>query len=96
MLGLADPDASAAMFRAAGFRAVDFAPIDDPMRLGSDADDAYAFVSAMGITQGALRDLDDAARAGVLDALRATIDAHDTGDGVLFGAGVWLITATRE
>jgi hypothetical protein len=30
-----------------------------------------------------------------MDALHAVMVEHDTGDGVLFGSGAWLITARK-
>ena len=41
------------------------------------------------------QDLDDAQRVRALEALRATMVEHDTGDGVHFGSGAWLISARR-
>jgi hypothetical protein len=63
------------------------------MVFGRDADDAYAFVTSMGIVRGLSHDLDDTTRAEALAKLRATIDAHATPDGVLFDSAAWLITA---
>jgi hypothetical protein len=40
-----------------------------------------------------LEGLDDDARSGALQALRDTIAAHETPDGVLYASGAWLITA---
>ena len=64
-------------------------------RHGRNADDAFGFVRGTGIVVGLTQDLDDTTKAGALDELRATIEAHDTGRGVLFGTSAWLITATR-
>jgi SAM-dependent methyltransferase len=93
---LADPDRVSRILDAAGFAEVAFEPIDEPIDFGSDADDAFAFMRTLGIVEGLTRDLDDAGRADALAALRATVDAHDEGDGVLFGTSAWLITARRR
>ena len=61
----------------------------------ADVDDAYAFVQTMGIVEGLTHGLDDTDRARALDALRETVAAHDTDDGVLLGTSAWLITARR-
>ena len=63
--------------------------------MGADADDAFEFFSQVGIVQGLLHDVDDAARAEGLDNLRAAFKAAETADGVLLGTAAWLITATR-
>jgi SAM-dependent methyltransferase len=69
--------------------------IDEPFTLGRDVDDAFGFVRTLGITKGMLADLDEAARAKALAAVRTTLEAHDTGQAVLFGSSAWLITAIR-
>jgi hypothetical protein len=44
-----------------------------------------------GFTQG----LDDDQLDQVRADLRATMDAHDTGDGVYFDSAVWVVSAHR-
>jgi hypothetical protein len=66
------------------------------MRLGEDADDAFSFISTFGITRGLTHDLDAATRAAALEALHATLVAHDTDEGVLFRGSAWLVTAGRR
>ena len=92
---LADPERVQRILGAAGYADVELAPIDEPLEFGMDADDAYAFMSNIGIVHGLTHELDDARKAQALDNLRATVEAHDTGDGVLFGTSAWLITARR-
>jgi SAM-dependent methyltransferase len=93
--GLADPDGSGAMLRAAGWDEIEFDAVDEPFTVGVDGADAFAFVRSTGAARGMLQALDDADRVQALAALRATMEAHDTGDGVVFGSGVWLISARR-
>ena len=81
---------------AAGFDDVDFDEIDEPIEFGADAEDAFSFVRNFGIVQGLTQGLDDDAKSGALDALHATLIAHDTDDGVLLGTSAWLITARRR
>ena len=81
--------------RAAGFHDVGFRSIDEPVWFGSDADDAYSFVSTLGITRGLTADLDDAARAAALDQLHQTLKRHETADGVVLAGSAWLVTATN-
>ena len=92
--GLADREGVAAMLDANGYRDVDITPYDEPMSLGTDADDAWAFVRGAGIVKGLTADLDDDARAQVFSQLRAMTGAHAGPDGVTLGAASWLITAT--
>ena len=93
--GLADPDRVRRVLAAAGFADVDLADVREPVRLGADPDDAYAFVSGLGPVRGLLGGLDDAARAGALDLLRSRLADRAGRDGVLLGAAAWLVTARR-
>jgi hypothetical protein len=47
----------------------------------------------MGIVIGLTRDLDTDDRSSALDRLHATVVAHETAEGVLFGSSAWLVTA---
>ncbi|MFP5320170.1 MAG: class I SAM-dependent methyltransferase [Acidimicrobiia bacterium] len=91
--GLADPRRTERVLTGAGFVAVELRPVDEPVRLGDDADDAYAFVSTMGMTKGLTADLDEPDRARALDSLREALARHESPDGVLVGASAWLVTA---
>ena len=92
---LADPDRVVAVLSAAGFVGVTLESANELMYFGDDVDDAYRFVRGIGFTDGMLRDLDDETRARALEALRATIAAHDTGDGVLYSSATWIVAARR-
>ncbi|HEX9258054.1 MAG TPA: methyltransferase domain-containing protein [Acidimicrobiales bacterium] len=92
---LADPDRVRQILAASGYVDVALDAIDEPMEFGVDADDAWAFMSTIGIVQGLTRDLDDDKRTEALTALRRTITDHDGPDGVLFGSSAWLISARR-
>jgi SAM-dependent methyltransferase len=93
---LADPERVRGILGAAGYDDVGFESIDEPIEFGSDADDAFAFISNLGIVEGLTQDLDNAGRERALDALRETVVAHESADGVLFGTSTWLITARRQ
>lgn len=88
-----EQDHVARILDGAGFGAVTFTEVTEPIRLGDDTDDAYAFVSTFGITRGLTHDLDDEQKRQALDALRSTLAAHETPSGVLFGGSAWLIEA---
>ena len=91
---LADPARVHALLDAAGFVDVDLTAVSAPEWFGADADDAHAFV--LGLTDWMLRDADDATRARAVDALRATMAAHEGPAGVTFGSAAWVITAARR
>ena len=93
--GLADRDQADGFLAAAGFEDIGFEKVEEPILLGADTDDAFSFVSTLGITRGLTHDLDDAGRAAALEALRACLRAHETSDGVLFGGSAWLVSASR-
>ena len=79
----------------AGYVQVELQPVDEPMELGHDADDAFEFFSNVGIVHGLLDGLDDTERAQGLDNLRAAFKEAETPHGVQLGSSAWLITATR-
>lgn len=93
--GLADALAARHLLTAAGFVDIAFEEVNEPVCLGTDSDDAFAFVRTMGITRGLLQDLEEAATGQALAALRRTLAAHDSGQGVLLDSRAWLITARR-
>jgi SAM-dependent methyltransferase len=92
---LAEPETVARILTAAGFDDAVFEAANEPFVLGTDAADAFEHMSTGGMARGMLQGLDDADRTRALDALRATMEAHDTGDGVVFGSATWIITARR-
>jgi ubiquinone/menaquinone biosynthesis C-methylase UbiE len=93
---LSDPEVTAGVLTAAGFTAVDVEEVREPVRYGPDADRARAAVLGMGMAGDVLTDPDAASAGGALDRLYATLDAHDTGDGVWFDSRAWLVTARRR
>jgi SAM-dependent methyltransferase len=93
--GLADADRVRSLLTGVGLVDVELEQVDEPMEFGSDADDAYAYVSGMGFTRGLTADLDAATKASALESLRAALEAAETDSGVLFDSSAWLITARR-
>lgn len=94
--GLADRRIATQRLEDAGYRHVDFTSIDEPIRFGRDAGDAYSFVSTFGITSGLTADLDTSARDAALERLHRTLEDHETADGVLFRGSAWLISARTD
>ena len=93
--GLADRDHTDGILAAAGFEDIGFEKVEEPILLGADADDAFSFVSTFGMTRGLTHDLDDAGRAAALEALHASLRAHETSEGVRFGGSAWLVRASH-
>jgi SAM-dependent methyltransferase len=89
---LGDPEVVAGVLTAAGFTAVDVLDVREPICLGPDADRARDGVLQLRMAAELLAGQDS---APALDRLRATLDAHDTGDGVWFDSRAWLVTARR-
>lgn len=91
----ADPDRVRAILTRAGFDDVVLDGRRELMGFGDDADDAFRFMAGLGFVRFVLRDVDDAARSAALAALRSSIDAHETPDGVLYPSAAWIVTARR-
>jgi len=79
---MAERDIAVRVLGDAGFVDVQVDRVDAPVRFGDDADHAFSFVSTFGITRGLTHDLDDDTRQVAMQALRDTLLAHETGDGV--------------
>jgi SAM-dependent methyltransferase len=90
---LANPDVIASVLDAAGYVDVTLDGRREPMWFGTDTDDAHQFVA--GLLGWMLDGLDDHDREAANDALRATIAAHATPDGVVYDSAAWIIQATR-
>ncbi len=93
--GLADADHVHRILDAAGFEGIDLQAVDEPVELGTDADDAFSFVRTMGIVEGLTQDLDENARARALDQVYRALVEHQSDEGVLLGSSAWLIGARR-
>ena len=90
---LADPDRVRNLLSSAGYSGVELEALHARIWFGSDPDDAHPFV--LGLMGWMLEGLDPSGRERALDALRATVNAHSTSDGVTFASGAWLIRARR-
>jgi SAM-dependent methyltransferase len=94
-LGLADPDGVRAVLTNAGLVNVHIEAVNGQFWVGADASDAFAFVQRTGMARGMLQGLDDSDRTRALVALQQEIVAHETSEGVIFGSGVWMISADK-
>jgi SAM-dependent methyltransferase len=90
---LADPDVIGSVLDAAGFADVSVTAERASMWFGTDADDAFGHV--LGLMGWMLDGLDDHQRAAAMEALRSTIAAHATPEGVLYESAVWIIRGIR-
>jgi SAM-dependent methyltransferase len=91
---LADPERVRSVLSQAGFVDVDLESVEEPMWFGDDADDAHRLIG--GMLGWMLDGLDARGRGRALDALHATMAAHEADDGVLFDSAAWLIRARRR
>ena len=94
--GLADPDHARRVLGESGWGDVRLTEIAEPVRLGEDPDDAFAFVSQMGITLGLLDGLDITTGDGCLRRLHETMREAMTDIGVVLPSKSWLIEARRN
>jgi ubiquinone/menaquinone biosynthesis C-methylase UbiE len=90
---LSEPAAVRTVLVDAGFAEPELEGLAEPMRFGADADEAFGFV--LGQLAWMLDGVDDACRACALDALLASLAAHEASDGVWYESATWLITAVK-
>lgn len=78
---------------AAGFTDIQIEGASAGLWFGHDAGDAYRFV--LGLLGWMLKGLHDADRARALKALRTTIAAYQTTEGIICQSAAWTIRARR-
>lgn len=91
--GLSDPDYAQRILDQSGWTETNITRINEPVRLGEDSEDAFAFVSNTGAAIGMLDGLTPTARERSLQRMREVLDAAMTGDGVFLPSQSWLIEA---
>jgi SAM-dependent methyltransferase len=92
---LADQAAAGGILEAAGFTEISFTDVHEPVYYGPDAAVALDVVSGLRSTKDLLAGMDAAQSGKALDRLHAVLAAHQTGEGVFFGARTWIIAARR-
>lgn len=92
---LADQAVAAGILSAAGYTGVGFTDVHESVYYGPDVAVALDVVSGLRSTKDALAGMDAGQAERALDRLRNVIAAHQTGDGVLFDARTWIISARR-
>jgi SAM-dependent methyltransferase len=90
---LASPDRVRRLLTDSGFITVRLEDVTAPMYFGPDAEEASRFV--LGVSGWMLEGLDEAGRARALEALLASLVAHDSDRGVTYDSAAWLITARK-
>ncbi|SOD73001.1 methyltransferase family protein [Jatrophihabitans sp. GAS493] len=90
---LADPEYVRTLLSRAGWRGIEISQLNEPLRVGSDADDALAFELSDPSTASELAEADPAAAARARADLRAAFAARQRPDGVWLAAASWLVTA---
>ena len=94
--GLADIDPAAAMLTEAGYTSIAFVPIDAPMQLGRDAEDAWEYLRGMGLYRGLTEGLGETDKADAIANVKQLISDHTTSAGVMVESASWSITAIRR
>jgi SAM-dependent methyltransferase len=94
---LGDPAIMRAILEHAGFDAVRFVDVHEPMFFGGDVSEALEWVRGFQFVHDALANLDSTAQEHTVDRLRTTLAAHHSADrGVVFDSRAWLVTARRR
>jgi SAM-dependent methyltransferase len=91
---LADPAVAGGILAAAGFTAISFTDVRDPVYYGPHTA-ACDVVLGLRSTRDLLASLDADSTGHALARLRAALAEHDTGHGVYFGSRAWIITGRR-
>jgi SAM-dependent methyltransferase len=92
---LAAPDRVHAVLGAAGFSGTELEDRQESMWFGQHTQEAYQFVTSLGLVRWLLGQLDDEHRDAARDALRHTIDLHATAGGVRYDSAAWIVTAVN-
>jgi ubiquinone/menaquinone biosynthesis C-methylase UbiE len=93
---LADPETVEELLDAAGFAAVAFTDVHEPVYYGPDVETALAWVRGFTCTSSLLERLDPAATEHALERLRGTLASHAGRDGIWFDSRAWIVTARRR
>jgi ubiquinone/menaquinone biosynthesis C-methylase UbiE len=93
---LADPPTVKQILGDAGFAAITFTDVHQPVYYGPDVAAALDWVHGFTCTSEVLKRLDPAAAARAVGRLREALSAHLSDDGVWFDSRAWIITARRR
>jgi ubiquinone/menaquinone biosynthesis C-methylase UbiE len=93
---LADPPTVKEILKAAGFIAVTFTDVHEPVYYGPDVTAALDWVRGFTYTNEVLKQLNPAAATRALERLREALAAHLSDHGVWFNSRGWIVTARRH
>lgn len=93
---LADPEEVRSILTAAGFDAVDFQAVAEPMWAGADVEDAVTYQETTPTIRAAFATAGAPARVRAVSALREALAARLTPRGVELGGSAWVVTALRR
>jgi SAM-dependent methyltransferase len=93
---LADPSYVQAILGRAGWTDVEISELREPLRVGSDADDAVSFELSDPDVAETLAATDPAVAANAVADLRAAFAARERPDGVWLAAAAWLVRAVAR
>jgi SAM-dependent methyltransferase len=92
---LADPDRIRSLLTAAELDQITITPVEMPMRLGDDTDDAVAFIADTDIARTFLDPVDPDTATRAIEAVRTTLRTHQTPHGLFLNGAAWLVTAHK-
>lgn len=92
---LADPEHVTGVLTGAGFDDVTTTPVEAPIVLGRDADDAVEFLRGTGMARALLDQADAATAERALATVTAALRPYEQPDGLRLGGAAWLVTATQ-
>ena len=95
MFSLADRARIGEVLTGAGFDEVTQTPVEAPMLLGRDADDAAEFLLNSGPARFVLGPVDQAAVSRAREAVTAVLRPHEGPRGVRLRGAAWVVSATR-
>ncbi len=92
---LADQSTTSAILDSAGFHHITFTQIREPVFYGRDSVAALDTVLTFHSVREALTSMSSIDAAAARQRLQDSLQAHDTGTGVVFDSRAWLVTAHR-
>jgi SAM-dependent methyltransferase len=95
MFAQSDADSVSATLHAAGYADPQFEPVELPLALGADPNEAVDYLAGTGPGRAVLDSVPDDQRPAALDAVRAVLADHAEPGGVRLGAAIWIITASN-
>lgn len=93
---LADPGRVGELLSGAGFTAIEFARVDEPMLIGSDIDDVLDYERTSPSGSAVLTGLGQARIDELTAHVRESLAPYASADGVIMPGAAWLITARTE